>query len=189
MTTRERMIATALRMFQEHGYHGVSWRNLVSEAGTPWGSIAHHFPGGKLELAVAVVESGGKAVNDLICHCIAKEPSIDKVIVAWFGHTARHMEQSGFQLGCPVASIAGSIAPEIPAIIEASSKAFKTWETTLANSFNQSLTKTRARKLSANIVTLLEGGIVHARIRKSKTPLEEAAKIAQQLVLDSINNS
>jgi TetR/AcrR family transcriptional regulator, lmrAB and yxaGH operons repressor len=37
-----------------------SWRSLVDEAGTPWGSIRHHFPGGKDGLGLAAIEVGSE---------------------------------------------------------------------------------------------------------------------------------
>ena len=61
------MIDTAVRLFQLHGYHATSWRGLVTASETPWGSVHHHFPGGKEELGVAAITTGGDMVASLGC--------------------------------------------------------------------------------------------------------------------------
>ena len=181
--TRTRMIDTAIRMFQEHGYHGVSWRKLVKEAGTPWGSIAHHFPGGKIELALAAVDAGANAVNDLIQYCFSKESGAAKAVKMWFHLTAKHMEKLQYQTGCPVASIALSTTPMVPEISEASFKAFDRWELTLAELMStKNAPDKRVAEVAKIVVTLLEGGIVRARIAHSTTPLERAGEEAFLIV-------
>ncbi|MCG8589033.1 MAG: TetR/AcrR family transcriptional regulator [Proteobacteria bacterium] len=185
--TRQKMIETAVRMFQEHGYHGVSWRKLVAEAKAPWGSISHHFPGGKKELAVAAVRAGAEAVDSLIRGCFDGEENAPKAIEKWFRATALHMQDQGFQTGCPVASIAQSTTPEVPEVAEASAAAFELWKRTLAALLTErGIARRRARRAAETAIVLLEGGIVHARISRSKAPLERiggeaAAAIAREL--------
>lgn len=45
MTTRELILKTALRLFSERGYDGVSMRDLASEVGIRAASIYNHFSG------------------------------------------------------------------------------------------------------------------------------------------------
>src|SRR5437660_1001494 len=47
------MIEAAMRLLQRNGYAATSWRGVVEEAGTPWGSAHHYFPGGKEQLTAA----------------------------------------------------------------------------------------------------------------------------------------
>ena len=46
-----------MRLFQQRSYHGVGLSEILAEAKAPKGSLYHHFPGGKAELAIAAVES------------------------------------------------------------------------------------------------------------------------------------
>lgn len=55
--TRERILRAAIRLFQQRGYHGVGLTEILSEAHAPKGSLYHHFPQGKAQLAVAAVQS------------------------------------------------------------------------------------------------------------------------------------
>src|SRR5271165_2818167 len=101
--TRRQMIETAARMFQRDGYHATSWRSLVEEADAPWGSIHHHFPGGKSELGVAAIEAGSEGVLSLIDHCFAKATDAGRAVARWFELSGRLLTESGYSAGCPVA--------------------------------------------------------------------------------------
>jgi TetR/AcrR family transcriptional repressor of lmrAB and yxaGH operons len=50
---RERILRAALSHFQRHGYHGAGLAEILEEARAPKGSLYHHFPGGKAQLARA----------------------------------------------------------------------------------------------------------------------------------------
>lgn len=49
-TVRERILAAALRLFVEKGFHGTSIPDIVTASGTSIGAVYHHF-GSKKELA------------------------------------------------------------------------------------------------------------------------------------------
>lgn len=54
--TREQITAAAGVIFDEHGY-GVSTNEIIKAAGTTKGAFYFHFPGGKEELATAILTS------------------------------------------------------------------------------------------------------------------------------------
>src|SRR4051794_4816372 len=114
-STRDTMVMTAARLFQRDGYHATSWRGLVKEAGTPWGSINHHFPGGKEELGVAAIAAGAPAVEALIEHCFASTAGPAEAIERWFALSAELMEAEAYRAGCPVATVALETTPHSPA--------------------------------------------------------------------------
>ena len=51
--TRERILRAATRLFQTRGYHGARLSEILDVAHAPKGSLYHHFPGGKEDLAIA----------------------------------------------------------------------------------------------------------------------------------------
>ncbi|MBJ9675775.1 TetR/AcrR family transcriptional regulator [Burkholderia gladioli] len=53
VNSSEKILVTATRMAQAHGYGGLNIRNLAEEVGIKAASLYHHFPG-KAELAAAV---------------------------------------------------------------------------------------------------------------------------------------
>lgn len=52
-STRDKLIAHAAALFQERGFNGVGLADILSAAGVPKGSLYHHFPNGKSDLAIA----------------------------------------------------------------------------------------------------------------------------------------
>ena len=57
------MIDAAVALFSRQGYAATSFNDIIEHSGAPRGSIYHHFPGGKAELAVEAVRSTGERVR------------------------------------------------------------------------------------------------------------------------------
>ena len=63
---RERLIAGARRLLAEKGYAGMELRDVAEVGKAPRGSIYHHFPGGKSQLAVEAAEAEGREIRAAI---------------------------------------------------------------------------------------------------------------------------
>ncbi len=177
--TRRLMILTASRMFQRDGYHATSWRSLVEEAGAPWGSIHHHFPGGKSELGVAAIELGSDGVLALIEHCFAAEPDARRAVARWFELSGKMLIDSGYASGCPVATVALETAVSPGPVHDATRSAFDAWEKRLAAHLRRLGAKRGdAAETAVVVLTLLEGGILLSRVRGDTGPLRTAARNA-----------
>jgi TetR/AcrR family transcriptional regulator, lmrAB and yxaGH operons repressor len=177
------MIVTAARMFQRDGFHATSWRGLVEEAGTPWGSIAHHFPGGKEELGIAALEAGADAVAALIEHCFAEQPDPALAVRRWFELSAQLMTSSEYSAGCPVATVALETALTSDAMREASRAAFDRWEKVIAGELRRAgATRARAAEAAGTVLALLEGALLLSRVRQSAKPTRGAARHAEAVV-------
>ena len=55
-STRDRLIQAATRLFRQRGYDGTGLSEILTEAGVPKGSLYHHFPDGKADLACAAAD-------------------------------------------------------------------------------------------------------------------------------------
>jgi TetR/AcrR family transcriptional regulator, lmrAB and yxaGH operons repressor len=55
--TRSRILHAAQRLFRQRGYHATGLNDILDVAQAPKGSMYHHFPGGKEQIGVAVIES------------------------------------------------------------------------------------------------------------------------------------
>lgn len=181
------MIYTAARLFQRDGYHATSWRSLVEEAGTPWGSIHHHFPGGKDELGVAAIEAGSEGVIALIDHCFTEQPDAGRAVVRWFELSGRLLVDSGYTSGCPVATVALETATSPGALKEATRAAFAAWEKHLGFHLRKAgASRARAADAATSVLALLEGALLLSRTRGSLTPMRTASRHAQAIVVEAV---
>ncbi len=64
--TRERIIYASAELFRRQGYPGTGLKQVVAEAQAPFGSLYHHFPGGKQQLAEEVIRAGGAFFQALV---------------------------------------------------------------------------------------------------------------------------
>jgi TetR/AcrR family transcriptional regulator, lmrAB and yxaGH operons repressor len=185
--TRRQMTLTASRMFQRDGYHATSWRSLVEEAGAPWGSIHHHFPGGKSELGVAAIELGSDGVLALIDHCFSAETDARRAVTKWFELTGKLLAESAYASGCPVATVALETAATPGPVHDATRSAFDAWEKRLASHLRRSgATRSGAAQAAVAVLTLLEGGILLSRVRGGTAPLRIAARNAAAVVAAAV---
>lgn len=170
------MISTAVRLFQRDGYTSTSWRGLVEEAGTPWGSVAYHFPGGKEELGVVALGAGADLVSQTITRAFDKHDTASAAVRWWFGKAAGMLADSGYRLGCPVATVALETAHTSPALTDALSGAFGKWLVLLARCLrSKGIHETEVDGLAMTILIQLEGALVVARVLGDTQPLGTAA--------------
>jgi TetR/AcrR family transcriptional repressor of lmrAB and yxaGH operons len=185
--TRQQMIVTAARLFQRDGYHATSWRGLVEEAGTPWGSIHHHFPGGKTELALAAIDAGSAGVIALIDRCFAETAGATEAVGRWFEVSARLLVDSGYESGCPVATVALETLTGPDPVKDAARAAFGAWEALVAAHFRRAgVSRTPAADAAVTVLGLLEGATLLARVQGSERPMRVATRHAQEIVREAL---
>jgi TetR/AcrR family transcriptional regulator, lmrAB and yxaGH operons repressor len=167
------MLHTAARLLQRHGYSATSWRGIVEQAGTPWGSAHHYFPGGKEALAVEALALGEAETSQLLRDCIESSATAGGAIRALFDAVATSMRQSEFRDGCPLATVALETAPESTVLTETCSAAFGRWEQQLVDRLRAHHVPTRrARDLATLAIASLEGALLLARVRMNAKPLK-----------------
>ena len=60
--TRDRLVQASAALLQRQGLTGTGIKQILAEAGAPFSSLYHHFPGGKDELAAAAIRRVGGPV-------------------------------------------------------------------------------------------------------------------------------
>lgn len=173
--SRERMVRSAAFLLREHGYAGTGFRDVIAHSEAPWGSIYHHFPGGKAQLAEEAVRYAGDLVAQLIEHSPPDDP-----VVALRGFVAiwrQGLESSEFRAGCPVVAVATEAPADQPALSEAAAHAFAQWEQALATTLRRAgIPRARSRRLATITVAGIEGAIVLSRARRTTQPLDDVGK-------------
>lgn len=172
-----------MRLLQRDGYAATSWRGVVEEAGTPWGSAYHHFPGGKEQLAAAAVQLGSDLVVAGLEQCLEQSQTVSDGVRMWFAMAAKSLKQSKYRGGCPIATVALETAPQSTALTAVCGGSFKQWEAVLAARLRAvGVPASRAADLAMLAVTNLEGSLILARVRQSTEPVALAGESVARLI-------
>jgi TetR/AcrR family transcriptional repressor of lmrAB and yxaGH operons len=177
------MIEAAMRLLQRDGYAATSWRGVVEEAGTPWGSAHHHFPGGKEQLAAAAVQLGSDLVVAALEDSLDRSETVGDAVRLWFAVSAKNLKQSRYRGGCPVATVALETAPGSTALTAVCAASLRHWQAILAARLRaEGVTVGRARELATLVVANLEGSLLVARVAQSTEPIALAAETVAGLI-------
>jgi TetR/AcrR family transcriptional regulator, lmrAB and yxaGH operons repressor len=170
------MIEAASRLLQRDGYAATGLRAVVAEAGTPWGSAHHCFPGGKEELAVAAIRHGGAQVLGALEHALTEGADIADGVRRWFALAGRNLAASDYLDGCPVAVVALEVTPGPDPLADACAAEVHAWTSRLARALTQAgSTAQRSEELATVIVSSLEGALLVARLSRSTSALTVTA--------------
>ena len=181
--TRERMIEAAARLFQRRGYHGVGLMDIVREGAAPRGSIYHHFPGGKEELAVEAVQSGSRRVTELFERAAERSSMAAELVLEIGRELAGGLEESGFVEGCPLATVTLETAPASEALRAACEAAYADWLRVLSARFAQrGVPVERSRSLALLTLGAWGGALVMSRARCDTEPLRLISRELAQLL-------
>jgi TetR/AcrR family transcriptional regulator, lmrAB and yxaGH operons repressor len=180
--TRNRMLEATGRLLQRHGYEATSWRLVVQEAETPWGSAHHFFPGGKEQLAAEALTLSAGRVTELLTACLNEAATCGDAVRSFFQASAGFLQASGYREGCPVATVALEAAPESKTLALVCATAFRDWEGLLCRRLESAgVRREHARDLATIAVSNLEGALLVARIRASIDPLILAGDVVGDL--------
>lgn len=176
ISTRDKLIHAMADALQRKGLHGVGLNELLEMAGAPKGSLYHHFPGGKSELAVAAIEHISQRIDGLFAQLFAQQADPLKALHSWLQGALQQLENSQFERGCPLATIALESGPEDVQIRAALQRSFATVRQALSRQLQGiGYPDEQADNLAALFVALYEGGLLQARVAGSSEPLKRAA--------------
>jgi TetR/AcrR family transcriptional repressor of lmrAB and yxaGH operons len=177
------MIEAASRLLRRDGYAATGLRAVVAEAGTPWGSAHHCFPGGKEELAVAAIRHGGAQVLAALEQALAEEADIADSVRGWFTLAGGNLAASDYLEGCPVAVVALEVAPGSDQLAGACATELDSWRNRLAQAIEQAgFSPQRSDELATVIVSGLEGALLMARLSQNTRALTVTADAMASLL-------
>ena len=175
-STRDNLINAMTDALQRKGLHGVGLNELLDIAGAPKGSLYHHFPGGKSELAVAAIERISERIDSLFAQLFTNQPDPLNAMHSWLQGALQQLESSGFERGCPLATIALESSADDVEIRAALQRSFNAVRQALSRQLRAyGYADEQAENLAALFVAIYEGGLLQARVAGSSEPLRRAA--------------
>jgi AcrR family transcriptional regulator len=173
--SKERMVRSAAYLFREHGYTGTAFRDVIAHSGAPRGSIYHHFPGGKAQLAEEAMRYAGEFVA-MGTESATRDGDPIAAVYAFLGWWRRVLEKSGFQAGCPIAAVTVESHEESPQLAAAAAAAFQRWQDALTTGLRDGgVADERAARLATLIVSAVEGATILCRARRDTRALDDVA--------------
>jgi AcrR family transcriptional regulator len=181
---RVRLLNGARQLLAEKGYAGMELRDVAERGKAPRGSIYHHFPGGKRQLAVEAAALEGDQIRGLIERSLAERGL--KETLTMFGEIfRRRVKNHPERIGCPIAA-AAIARPEDPALATAATAAFQSWEQPIAAALrDEGVSAEAAETFAGLVVSTVEGALLRARAAGSQAPLDSAIGGLEQ-ALDSL---
>lgn len=170
--TRERILLAAAELFRRQGYSGTGLKQVVVQAEAPFGSLYHHFPGGKQQLGAEVVVVGGAFFQALVTAVYDAEDDPAASVRAVFACAAETLTATDFQDACPIATIALEVASTDDVLRRATAGAFAAW----TDALTERLGGDRAKALA--VIAALEGAFVLCRAQRSTEPMRAAGEMA-----------
>src|SRR5260370_41810602 len=93
-------------LLRVQGYAATGLQQLTRAAQAPIGSIYHHFPGGKREVAAAALREAGAAYIQLVPLLLDQHTDLAAAVEAAFAAAADDIAGTGWANMCPVGPVA-----------------------------------------------------------------------------------
>ncbi len=179
-TTRDRLVGATADLFRVGGYHATSVKAIVERAEAPFGSMYHHFPGGKEELGAAAITTSGLAYGDLIDLFFGDDNTdLVEATEAFFAGAAWTLTESDYADACPIATVALEVASVNEDLRRATSAVFDDWVARASARFVQhGIAPCDAPRLARVVIMLLEGAFLLCRAGRTTEPLVDARAVA-----------
>jgi AcrR family transcriptional regulator len=179
--SRASMVRGAVSLIRTRGVNATSFSDVLAESGAPRGSIYHHFPNGKEQLAGDAIRWTSERVLAHQRACRATTPAgvLDCFIDMW----RQVVLASGGSAGCVVAGVAiDTVAADRP-MIDLVRATFRSWVDLLTEQLEAvGVPGRRATRVAVAVVAGMEGALILCRAEGDSGPLETVAAELKRLV-------
>jgi len=174
------MVRSAASLIGRRGVASTSFSDVVADSGAPRGSIYHHFPEGKKQLAEDAVRWTSERVLAHQRSCAATTPAgfLECFIDMWRQVVAR----SGASAGCVVAGVAIDTASDDESI-DVVRETFRAWVALLGGQLKAAgVPGPRASAIAVATLAGMEGALILCRAEGNVKPLDAVAKELMRLL-------
>ena len=180
--SRVALVDTAALLFRRQGYAATGVNQILEIAGVKAGSLYHHFPSGKQELAAAVVEGVGAAIERRLRELLDSGSPVSDIVDGWIDLMAAGL--AGDQRdGCPIEPIATESVNASEQVREASARAFGGWCLAVADRLRaDGWPDADADQTALAVIALIEGALILSRIAGDADALNAAKAAVRTLI-------
>jgi TetR/AcrR family transcriptional regulator, lmrAB and yxaGH operons repressor len=180
--SRAALVASAGQLFRRQGYAATGINQILESAHVKAGSLYHHFPDGKAELAAAIVDEAGADITALLRAALDRPVAPADVVERWIDMLADGL--TGDQRdGCPIEPIATESVHASPVVRAASARAFAAWCAAVTDRLVvDGWAASAAAPTAQAVIALIEGALILSRIAGNRTALDAAKDAARTLL-------
>ena len=176
MTTdsRSKMVRSAARLIRTQGMSGTSFSDVLADSGAPRGSIYHHFPEGKEQLAGDAIRwtAGWALERQRACQATTAAG----VLACFFDLWRPIVLESKATEGCVVAGVAIDATAGQPDLIGLVRETFRSWIDLLTAQMEAvGVPVHRAHPIAVATLAGMEGALILCRAEGDIGPLEIVA--------------
>jgi TetR/AcrR family transcriptional repressor of lmrAB and yxaGH operons len=180
--SRAALIDTAALLFRRQGYAATGVNQILETADVKAGSLYHHFPDGKQQLAAAVVESAGGDIERLLRRFLDSDSSVADIVGGWIDLLIVQLASDGRD-GCPIEPIATESVNASSQVRDASARAFAGWSAAVAERLRaDGWSGGDADQTALAVIALIEGALILSRIAGDDVALNSAKVAARSLL-------
>lgn len=178
--TKARLIEKTAELIAAQGYHATGLNQITLESSTPIGSLYYHFRGGKDALVIAAMQAGGALITNVLNEAFSSASDPVTAIRAVISLLGDQLENSGYMLGCPIATVTLESAATNDTIQAASQAIYHEWQTRITQFFIQTgYVEPFSSSLAMFALAAIEGGLLLSRAERSIVPLQQ---VGEQLI-------
>jgi TetR/AcrR family transcriptional regulator, lmrAB and yxaGH operons repressor len=104
-STRDRLITAAAALFRRKGYHATGLAEILAEAGVPKGSLYHHFPDGKADLARSAADWTADMLVRIIDDAFQTAPGYEEGVAHYCAKLAKLFQIADASNTCPISAL------------------------------------------------------------------------------------
>jgi len=179
--SRASMVRSAASLIRSRGVSATSLSDVLADSGAPRGSIYHHFPDGKRQLAEDAIHWTSERV--LARLGAAAPTSASDVLERFIDIWRQVVVTSGGSGGCVVAGVAIDTVAGETDLMEVVRATFRSWAAVLAEQLEAvGLPVDRAMPIAVATLAGMEGALILCRAERSVRPLEVVAEELMRLL-------
>ena len=181
--TRGRILDRSGELFRRQGYMATGIKQILDEAGAPFGSLYHHFPGGKRELGAETIRRSGALYGLLFVEFVGPEVELLAGVREFFAGAAQTLRETEYADACPIATVALEVSSSDEELRQACADVFSAWiEGGAERLAADGIPRPQARELVIQMLAALEGAFVLSRALRTTEPVELAGEAAVRLI-------
>jgi AcrR family transcriptional regulator len=179
--SRASMVRSAASLIRSRGVSATSFSDVLADSGAPRGSIYHHFPDGKRQLAEDAI---GWTSERVLTHLRAGNPQSPSAVLERFIAMWRQVVvTSAATAGCVVAGVAIDTGPDETGLMDVVRATFRSWAAALAEQLEAvGVPSQRATPIAMVTLAAMEGALILCRAEGNVKPLDAVAKELMRLL-------